>query len=87
MHGPIIGAHTDREAIGYGRFGATAIDSYSRAMDDLELIEETSIDFYAALRSGYYQNRQSEIWRGRDHRRYPGDSSEPEGLFYNEAAQ
>jgi phospholipid-binding lipoprotein MlaA len=57
--------NTDREAIGYGRFGATAIDSYSRVMDDLEVIEETSIDFYAALRSLSRQHRRHQIKYGK----------------------
>ena len=57
--------NTDREEIAYGRFGATAIDTYSRSMDDLEMIEETSIDFYAALRSLSRQHRRHQIKYGK----------------------
>ena len=56
--------NTERDAITYGRFGADAIDSYSRAMGDLETIEETSIDFYAAIRSLSRQHRRHQIEYG-----------------------
>ena len=57
--------NTDREVIGFSRFGANAIDSYSRVMDDLETIEDTSIDFYAAIRSLSRQHRRHQIQYGK----------------------
>jgi phospholipid-binding lipoprotein MlaA len=35
----------------------------------LELLEESSIDFYAALRSAYTQRRLAQIWARREHHR------------------
>jgi phospholipid-binding lipoprotein MlaA len=37
--------------------------------DNLEVLEESSIDFYAALRNAYYQHRMAEIWARRGHHR------------------
>lgn len=56
--------NTDRDELTFGRFGATAIDTYSRSMDDLEMIEDTSIDFYAAIRSLARQHRRHQIKYG-----------------------
>jgi phospholipid-binding lipoprotein MlaA len=56
--------NTDREELIFSRFGATAIDTYSRSMDDLEMIEDTSIDFYAAIRSLARQHRRHQIKYG-----------------------
>jgi len=44
--------------------------------DSLDALEESSVDFYAALRSVYVQNREAEIWA---HRNRP-DGSPPEDL-------
>lgn len=57
--------NTDLDELTYSRFGATAIDSYSRVMDDLETIEDTSLDFYAAIRSLSRQHRRHEIKYGK----------------------
>lgn len=43
----------------------TALDARSRAIDALDEVERTSIDFYAALRSLYRQRRIDEINNGR----------------------
>jgi phospholipid-binding lipoprotein MlaA len=43
----------------------TALDARSRAIDTLDEVERTSIDFYATLRSLYRQRRQDEINNGR----------------------
>ena len=47
---------------------AARIEAYG-SVDELNALKESSIDYYAALRSAYYQNRQAEIWEGREHRR------------------
>ena len=36
---------------------------------DIDTLKKESVDFYAAMRNAYYQNRQAEIWTGREHRR------------------
>lgn len=43
----------------------TALDARSRAIDALDEVERTSIDFYATLRSLYRQRRLDEINNGR----------------------
>jgi phospholipid-binding lipoprotein MlaA len=39
----------------------TGITTYEAHIDDLERLEDASIDFYAAMRSAYMQDRQAEI--------------------------
>ncbi|MGH0036237.1 MAG: MlaA family lipoprotein [Myxococcota bacterium] len=48
-----------------GTSGLTVRDAHYEA---LKALEESSVDFYAALRSAYYQNREAEIWDRREHR-------------------
>jgi phospholipid-binding lipoprotein MlaA len=43
----------------------TALDARSRAIDALDEVERTSIDFYATIRSLYRQRRDDEIRQGR----------------------
>jgi len=38
-------------------------------VDELKALREGSIDYYAAMRNAYYQNRMAEIWGRREHRR------------------
>ena len=49
--------------------GSSGLTERARYVDELNALKESSIDYYAALRSAYYQNRQAEIWEGREHRR------------------
>jgi len=54
--------------IGYGppaRSVLNALDSRSRAIDTLDDIRRTSIDYYASLRSLYRQKREDDIANGR----------------------
>lgn len=37
--------------------------------EELEALESSAVDYYAALRSAYSQNREAEIWSRREHRR------------------
>ena len=46
------------------RFVARGIDQRSRYIDELETLEETSIDFYSAFRELYRQYRWNEIRNG-----------------------
>lgn len=53
--------NSNRDEINYARTGVTAVDIYSRVMDDLKKLKETSIDYYAAVRSITRQRREAEI--------------------------
>ncbi len=53
--------NTDRDEINYSRTGVSGVDTYSRVMDDLKKLKETSIDYYAAVRSITRQRRKAEI--------------------------
>lgn len=48
-----------------GRFALTALDQRAAAIGTYDQIKDTSIDFYASLRSLYRQRRQEEIKNGR----------------------
>jgi phospholipid-binding lipoprotein MlaA len=45
-----------------GSEGLAARDAHA---DALELLEDSSVDYYAALRNAYYQNRTAQIWSRR----------------------
>ncbi|MCC7045441.1 MAG: VacJ family lipoprotein [Alphaproteobacteria bacterium] len=58
------------QAYGYGlvsvgRFALGALDQRTRALGTLDTVKETSIDYYASLRSLYRQRRQEDIRNGR----------------------
>lgn len=58
------------QAYGYGlvsvgRFTLNALDQRTRALGTLDTVKETSIDYYASLRSLYRQRRQEDIRNGR----------------------
>jgi phospholipid-binding lipoprotein MlaA len=46
--------------------GSSGISRRDRHYAELKALEDSSIDFYAALRSGYYQDRIGQIWGRRD---------------------
>ncbi len=48
----------------YVRYGATLVDERSQNVEELDDLQKSSLDFYAALRSLYRQYRTSEIWQG-----------------------
>lgn len=58
-------ANTDRNEITWTRAVLGGIDSFSRVMDDLEKLKETSIDYYAAVRSISRQKRKTDIRNGK----------------------
>lgn len=39
--------------------------------EELKALEESSIDYYSALRSGFIQNREAQVWARRENRRAP----------------
>jgi phospholipid-binding lipoprotein MlaA len=49
--------------------GGAGLSTRDFHYESLKALEESSIDFYATLRSAFYQNRVSEIWSRREHRR------------------
>ncbi len=50
---------TDREGLYYTKLGLDYLDLRESLVDVLEDLDETSIDYYAAVRSAYYQRRQA----------------------------
>ena len=56
--------NTDREYIPNQRFGAELIDFRARNMEEIDDLEKTSLDYYAAVRSLYRQVRNDEINNG-----------------------
>lgn len=47
----------------------------------LQALEESSVDYYAALRNAYYQDRTAEIWSRREHHRTNGDADGSRGSW------
>ena len=58
--------------------GSYGISTRERHFAELKALEDSSIDFYAALRSAYYQDRVAGIWARRDDHR---TSAEPGSLL------
>ena len=58
-------ANTSREFITYSRTGTTGVDTRASHMKELDDLERTSLDYYAAIRSLYRQRRADEISNGR----------------------
>jgi len=56
--------NTDREEVVYALAAARGVHAYSNVMDELAQLKKTSVDYYAAIRSLYRQNRRSEIANG-----------------------
>jgi len=50
--------------LSYARLGMTIIDARSQNTEELDDLQKSSLDFYAALRSLYRQYRLAEIWQG-----------------------
>ncbi len=56
--------HIDEKDAILGRVLAVGIDQYSGTIDDLDRLKESSLDYYAAVRSIYRQKRNSDILNG-----------------------
>lgn len=69
----------DLNYVNYIRAGVEGVDLYARNIDAIEELQRTSLDYYAALRSAYRQNRRSEILNGAEQ-----DPEFPEYLFDEE---
>lgn len=57
-------SNTDRGEITLARATVAGVDEFSSVMDDLQKLKDTSIDYYAALRSIARQKRRAEIANG-----------------------
>jgi phospholipid-binding lipoprotein MlaA len=55
--------------------GSSGIVVREAQSENLRALEESSIDYYAALRNAFYQNRMAQIWHRREHHRATGDGS------------
>ena len=53
--------NTNQEEWQYARLGVTGVTEYADIVEELDSLRETSIDYYAAIRSFYRQRRQAEI--------------------------
>jgi len=53
--------NTDREDWQWARTGAEGFTDYADIVTDLDTLEESSVDFYAAVRNMYRQKRKAEI--------------------------
>ncbi|WP_342642566.1 MlaA family lipoprotein [Rhodoligotrophos ferricapiens] len=60
----LFGGIDDTTTEGWAYTGAAMVIGFDTGRDDLEELQRTSIDFYAALRSAYLQHRQSEVLNG-----------------------
>jgi len=58
-------ANTDRDKYVYLRTGVTAMAEYEAVMDELRELRETSVDYYATVRSLYRQRRAADIANGK----------------------
>lgn len=56
--------NTDREEYDIARSVTLGVDEYSRVMDQLQKLQDTSVDYYAALRSISRQKRAADIRNG-----------------------
>ncbi|MBK8175618.1 MAG: VacJ family lipoprotein [Rhodospirillales bacterium] len=54
----------DREWLQYVRTSLTILDVRAQTVDELDDLQKSSLDYYAALRSLYRQFRTSEIYQG-----------------------
>jgi len=48
------------------RTAANAVDQRSKIMDEVNALRDNSVDYYAAVRSSYYQNRKAAIMNTND---------------------
>lgn len=55
------------ELLFYWYAGGRGIAAREKHMRQIMALEASSVDYYAALRNAYYQNRIAEIWKRREH--------------------
>ena len=71
--------NTDRKEFIFARTGLRAVDQRARHYDALQDLEESSLDYYAAIRSLYRQRRADEVKQGKGSANMPapGLSTDP----------
>lgn len=69
----IYAMDVDKDHWHYTRIGVSGFNEHNNTKDILEELEKGSVDFYATLRSSYYQKRQADI---RDHKSTGDDGAE-----------
>lgn len=57
---------SDEDYLNYVRTGVEGIDDLEQNLDELGELERSSLDFYAAMRTRYRENRAGEIRNGAD---------------------
>lgn len=68
--------HIAPTEVGMARTGVGLVSDRAGILNETEALEETSIDFYAAVRSFYYQNRDFEIRNDSNGNGVPAAASE-----------
>jgi phospholipid-binding lipoprotein MlaA len=64
---PGVAGVQDQLIYGTIQGGGSGLVVREQHAEQLRALEESSIDYYATLRSAYYQNRQAAIWARREH--------------------
>jgi len=57
-------SNTEQDTVEYSEMAVSGVDEYAGVVDELEQIQKTSVDYYAAIRSLYRQKRRSQISNG-----------------------
>lgn len=47
--------------------GGSGFVARAQAQREIDALHDSSMDFYATLRTAYYQVRMADVWRGREH--------------------
>ncbi len=64
LHGMGLASLGDANRFSGSRIGAILVDARAGSLDDLDEVERSSLDYYAAMRSLYHQYRNSMIIQG-----------------------
>jgi phospholipid-binding lipoprotein MlaA len=74
---PGVAGIEDQFIYGTIQGGGTGFVTREEHAEQLRALEESSVDYYATLRSAYYQSRQAAIWDRREHHKAALASSPP----------
>ena len=73
-----LGAHHLSD-LNYTRFGVGLVDFRSKHIEDLDELKRSSLDFYATMRSLYWQSRNADIEAAKS----PNNPAQPKSVSYN----
>ena len=65
--------------LSYTRFGVGLVDFRSKHIEDLDELKRSSLDFYATMRSLYWQSRNADIEAAKS----PNNPAQPQSISYN----